>query len=35
MAGHGKLVWPDLKEYIGEFQNGNRHGVGTFTWADG
>lgn len=35
MHGKGHLIWPDGKQYIGEFEEDKRHGKGKFTWKDG
>ena len=35
MHGQGHLIWPDDKEYIGEFAEDYRHGNGKFKWKDG
>jgi hypothetical protein len=35
MHGKGHLIWPDGKEYIGEFIDDKRHGHGIFKWTDG
>jgi hypothetical protein len=35
MHGHGDLVWPDGKRYIGSFFEDKRHGEGRFIWKDG
>ena len=34
-SGNGKLEWPGLGVYEGEFSNGKREGTGTFTWTYG
>jgi hypothetical protein len=31
----GRRVWADGKEYVGEFENGQPRGQGTFTWPNG
>ena len=33
--GKGTFVWPDGKQYTGDWQNGKRSGEGTSTWPDG
>jgi hypothetical protein len=33
--GHGKAVYEDGREYVGEFQFGKRHGNATFKFSDG
>jgi hypothetical protein len=35
MHGKGHLIWPDGKEYIGDFVEDKRHGHGKFKWKDG
>ena len=35
MHGKGKLVWPEGKEYNGDFYEDRRHGFGKFRWHDG
>ena len=32
-SGSGKMVWPGLGIYEGEYINGKRDGTGTFTWT--
>ena len=32
---HGTLIYKDGSKYVGEWQNGNKHGQGTFTYNDG
>jgi len=27
-------MWPDGAKYIGKYENGKKHGEGTFVWAD-
>ena len=33
--GEGAFTWPDGSKYVGEYNNGNHHGQGTYTFADG
>ena len=35
MHGKGILIWPDGKEYTGDFYEDKRHGFGKFKWKDG
>jgi len=35
MHGYGHLVWPNGRQYEGEFVNDVKQGQGTFQWADG
>ena len=32
-SGKGKMIWPGLGVYEGEFENGKRQGHGVFTWT--
>ena len=29
------MIWPDGKEYFGDFYEDKRHGFGKFKWKDG
>jgi hypothetical protein len=33
--GEGLITWPDGSLYKGNFKGGEKHGLGTFTDADG
>jgi hypothetical protein len=35
MNGQGILLWPDGREYRGEFRDDKREGFGVFKWKDG
>ena len=35
MHGYGQLVWPDGRQYEGDFVNDVKEGQGTFQWPDG
>ena len=35
MHGFGHLIWPNGRQYEGEFVNDVKQGEGTFQWADG
>ena len=35
MQGHGTYTWPSGVKYVGEWQSGKRHGVGTMFLKDG
>ena len=33
--GQGTFTWPNGEKYVGEWKDGNMHGRGTMTYADG
>ena len=35
MHGKGKIVWPDGRQYEGDYLDDKKHGFGVFIWADG
>ena len=35
MNGRGKFIWPDGREYIGDYKNDKKEGHGVLTWPDG
>lgn len=35
MHGKGKIIWPDGKSYVGDYEDDKKHGEGTFEWPDG
>jgi hypothetical protein len=35
ISGEGKYIWPDNKEYVGEWLKNKMHGKGHLKWRDG
>lgn len=33
--GKGEEIFPDGNSYVGNFEKGLKHGMGTFKWNDG
>ena len=35
MHGKGEETWPDGSQYLGDYTEGQKDGLGTYLWADG
>ena len=35
MQGKGHYKWPDGRDFLGEFNQGKKHGLGRYIWPDG